>query len=152
MEESRFARFVGLLNRTAKAIQRIKSVKMKEYGLSAAHTTCLCRLAEAGPAGLTQSGLIRLEGMDRAHISRVLGDLQGRNYVTPAAQGGRYKKRYLLTPAGQAVAGEIQSVIVSVNRFVSGQIPQEDLEVFYRTLDKIAENLEQAAAACCQNR
>lgn len=149
MEKSRFEQFVGLTNRAAKAIQRIKSVKMKKYALSGAHTTCLCRLVEAGEDGLTQTRLIQLEGMDRAQISRVLGDLQRRGYVVPAQQEGRYKKRYLLTPAGWAAADEIQSIILSINRFVSEQIPQTDIDIFYRTLTAIADNLDRAAAEYC---
>lgn len=146
MEESRFMLFSGLMNSAAKSIQRMKAEGMKEYRLSAAHTTCLCRLAEAGEAGLTQVELIQLEGMDRAHISRVLGELCRRNYAVPAEQGGQYRKHYVLTAAGQKVAQEIQDIILSINRFVSRQIPQEDLDVFYRTLRTITQNLEQAAA------
>lgn len=144
MEESRFELFTGLMNSAAKSIQRLKSAGMKEYNLSAAHTTCLCRLAQAGPEGLTQGQLIQLEGMDRAHISRVLGELCRRGYAVPAELGGQYRKHYVLTPAGQDVAGKVQDVILSVNRFVSDQIPQEDIDVFYRTLRTIAQNLERA--------
>lgn len=124
-------------------------IKKKKYALSGAHTTCLCRLVEAGEDGLTQTRLIQLEGMDRAQISRVLGDLQRRGYVVPAQQEGRYKKRYLLTPAGRAAADEIQSIILSINRFVSEQIPQTDIDIFYRTLTAIADNLDRAAAEYC---
>lgn len=148
MEESRFELFAGLTGRAAKAIQHIKFVKMKKYSLSAAHTTCLCRLAEAGPEGLTQGDLIRLEGADRAHISRILGNLRERGYVALTGEEGAYKRRYRLTPAGRAITGEIQDIILSVNRFVSEQIPREDLEVFYRTLYTITQNLERAAADC----
>lgn len=148
MEESRFELFAGLTGRAAKAIQHIKFVKMKKYSLSAAHTTCLCRLAEAGPEGLTQGQLIQLEGADRAHISRMLGELRERGYVSPVGQEGAYKRRYLLTDAGRAITAEIQEVILSVNRFVSDQIPREDLEIFYRTLCTITRNLEQAAESC----
>lgn len=149
MEESRFELFTGLMNSAAKSIQRLKSAGMKEFKLSAAHTTCLCRLAEAGETGLTQGQLIALEGMDRAHISRVLGELHRRGYAAAAEQGGQYRKHYVLTAAGQDVAAKIQGVILSVNRFVSDQIPQEDIDIFYRTLSTIAHNLEQAARKYC---
>lgn len=148
MEESRYELFAGLMGRAAKAIQRIKFAKMKKYALSAAHTTCLCRLAEAGEEGLTQGQLTQMEGADRAHISRVLGDLRERGYVSPAGQEGSYRRRYRLTGTGQEIAGEIQSIILSVNRFVSDQIPQGDIEIFYRTLRTITQNLELAAGEC----
>ena len=148
MDESRFELFAGLINRASKSMQRIKSAKMKKYHLSAAHTTCLCKLAEAGGQGLTQGELTALEGMDRAQISRVLGDLIQREYVAAQGQAGQYKRRYSLTAAGQAVTGEIKEIILDVNRFVSGQIPSEDIQVFYRTLTAITQNLEQAVKTC----
>lgn len=148
MDESRYELFAGLMGRAAKAIQRIKFAKMKKYHLSAAHTTCLCRLAEAGEEGLTQGQLSQLEGTDRAHISRMLGDLRERGYATPAGQEGAYRRRYRLTAAGQDIAGEIQAIILSVNRSVSEQIPQADIHIFYRTLRTITQNLEREAAQC----
>lgn len=148
MEESRYELFAGLMGRAAKAIQRIKFANMRKYSLSAAHTTCLCKLAEAGDDGLTQGQLVQLEGADRAHISRMLGDLRERGYVAPAGQEGAYRRRYRLTGAGQKITGEIQSIILSVNRSVSGQIPQADIDIFYRTLRTITQNLEREAAAC----
>ena len=148
MEESRFELFAGLLNSAVKSIQRLKAAGMKQFNLSAAHTTCLCRLAEAGEDALTQGQLIQLEGMDRAHISRVVGELCKRGYAAPEAQSGQYRKHYHLTPQGREITNEIQKIILSVNRFVSDQIPREDIEVFYRTLRTITQNLERAAAEC----
>lgn len=148
MEESRFELFTGLMNRAAKSIQRIKAVKMKQYCLSAAHTTCLCKLAEAGEEGLTQGQLTALEGMDRAQISRVLGELRQRGYVALSDQVGHYRRRHFLTPAGRETAAEIQRIILEINRSVSDAIPQEDIDTFYRTLRTISQNLEREAALC----
>ena len=141
MEESRFAQFSGLIASAGKSIQRLKAGKMKAYDLSGAHTACLCRLADAGPAGLTQGELARREGMDRSQISRVLAELRERGYVSAAGPEGRYKKRYALTPEGQGITAEIQAAILEINRFVSDGILPEDLAVFYRTLRTITENL-----------
>ena len=44
MEESRFELFDGLIASAGKAVQRMKSDKMKKYGLGSTHTTCLCKL------------------------------------------------------------------------------------------------------------
>ena len=59
MEKSRFILFTGLINSVTKSIQGMKMIKMESYGLSAAHTNCLCRLADA-PEGLTQGELAEL--------------------------------------------------------------------------------------------
>lgn len=148
MDESHFQLFSTLMNHCARSIQRLKTEKMKKYNLTAAHTSCLCRLDEAEAEGLTQGQLIALEGMDRSHISRVLGELRRRGYVSPAGEEGQYRRRYRLTPAGRETAAEIQGIILEINRFVSGQIPPEDLRVFYRTLSAIARNLDRAARDC----
>lgn len=149
MDESHFEIFSSLMNHAAKSIHRIKAAHMRKYQLSAAHTTCLCRLAEAGDSGLTQVQLSTLDGMDRAHVSRILRELRLRGYVTVLEQSRRYKHRYALTPAGQEVFQDIHAVIRDVSQFVRGQIPDEELQVFYRTLYAIVQNLERATETYC---
>lgn len=142
MEESRFAQFTVLIASAAKSIQRLKIARMEQFHLSAAHTNCLCRLAQS-PSGLTQRELSRLENVDRAQISRVLRELGERGYVLPGAQSG-YKSRYRLTALGAQTADEIQSIIREINQFVSGQIPQTEIDSFYGTFKTITENLSKA--------
>jgi len=145
MEENRFELFYSLINSASKSIQRIKAEKMKKYRLSAAHTTCLCRLAASGDQGLTQGQLAALEAMDRAQISRVLADLRDRGYVLPADHTERYKQHYTLSDSGREIAAEVQSIILDIHRFVSADLPEADIQTFYRTLRVIARNLSRAA-------
>lgn len=149
MEENRLLLFSGLISSAAKSIQRLKMAQMKQFQLSASHTAFLCRLEEAGRDGLTQGQLIALEGMDRAQVSRVLKDLCARRLAAPAQPGSGYKRRYVLTPAGADITQEIQGIILDINRFVSGRIPQSDIDVFYRTLHLIIQNLEEAERSFC---
>ena len=143
MEDSRFELFMGLLGSAAKSIQRLKSARMDEFNLSAAHTDCLCCLAAAAPAGLTQTQLAARLGMDRAQVSRVLRDLRARAYVCTGSAPG-YKSPYRLTDTGRHIAAQIGDIIGEVRRFVSGSIPLAELEGFYRTFGVIAERLGQA--------
>lgn len=152
MEESRYELFAGLMGQAAKSIQRIKGEKMRAYRLSAAHTTCLCHLDQAQEEGLTQSQLIALEGTDRAQVSRVLGELRQRGYVAVLGQEGRYKNRYVLTDSGKEIALEIRDIILDINRFVSDSIPEQDIQIFYRTLRTITQNLERAAKTYCSGK
>ena len=117
---------------------------MEKYGLSAMHTDCLWHLYQAAPRGLTQRELLELEQVDRAQISRVLRELTAGGYVEQSAAGGAYKRPYRLTDRGTAVAAEIHALIVEINRFVSRDIPRQDLEIFYKTLRAIAANLNLA--------
>lgn len=141
MEKSRFIVFTGLITGIMKSIQAMKMLKMERYGLSAAHTNCLCRLAEH-PEGLTQGELSDLEMMDKAQVSRVLRELEEKGYAC-RENGGAYKRRYLLTPLGVETTREMEEILLALNHFVSRDIPETDLEVFYRTLTVIAEQIKQ---------
>ena len=142
MESSGFERFSLLTGRAAKSIARLKQVQMEAFHLSGAHVTCLCQLSRQG--SLTQGELARRECMDRSQASRILRDLTAQGYVRTEAQQG-YKRRYMLTAEGEKTAARIAQIIREINRFVSGSIPQADLDVFYRPLETIARNLEIAA-------
>lgn len=141
MEESRLIRFTNLAGGALKSIQAMKGMKMARYGLSAAHTDLLCHLARR-PEGATQTELAALEMIDKAQVSRVLRALEGKGLIEK--DGGAYRCKYRLTEAGGAVTGELEAVILRLNRCVSGKIPVGELEAFYRTLTVIAENLSRA--------
>lgn len=145
MESFGYNRFTGLTAAAGKAIQRIKAAKMARYGLSAAHTDCLCDLLAADGTGLTQSQLAEKEQVDRAQVSRILRQLVQRGYAAGDGRGGAYNRRYCLTDQGRAAAGEIEAAITEVNRFVSGRLAPETLSAFYETLEYIVDNLNEAA-------
>ena len=136
MDISRFEQFSALMTSAAKSVSKLKAAQMDAFSLSGAHTNCLCRLHEAG--SLTQGELTRLEQMDRSQVSRVLRDLAQKGYVVSDTQAG-YKRRYTLTPAGG-----VEAIILDINRFVSDAIPDADIEVFYKTLTTITQNLQLA--------
>lgn len=144
MNESRFELFVGLTGNAMKSIQRIKAQKMKKYGLSSAHTNCICHLESAGRSGLTQTELVRREMIDPSQISRVLKELTEKGFVALDGEEGKYRRRYFLTDKGQEIAGEIRGIIEEINRFVSCDIPLEDIESFYRTFGEICSSLNRA--------
>lgn len=151
MEKSRFILFTGLITGVMKSIQAMKMMKMEAYGLSAAHTNCLCRLAEA-PQGMTQGELSRLEMMDRAQVSRVLRDLEDTGYAVREAGDKAYKHRYRLTARGEETTREMEAILLALNRYVSRDIPDEDLAVFYRTMTIIAENISRAEALMAEGK
>ena len=143
MDSTRFARFEGYIGSAAKSIARLKAARMAHFHLSAAHTSCLLRLL-AAPDGLTQTGLREALGMDRAQISRVLRQLEEKGYV--ASGGTGYNRAYRLTQSGLSVAREVDGIVTDVLTFVSGGIPEAEIEAFYRTFAIITENLSRAEA------
>ena len=141
--ETGFEAFNALLGNTMKSLEHLKAKGMGEYGLSGMHTLCIRNLYEA-PNGLTRTELSRRCGVDRAQITRVIGELLAKDIVFEMGGSSNYRKKCVLTEEGRATASEIDALIKKINSFVSGDIPPERLQIFYETLSEICENLKRA--------
>jgi DNA-binding MarR family transcriptional regulator len=98
------------------------------------------------PGGLTPAELSEASSVDKALISRIISELTEKGFVTTAPSGGRrYKARLLLTEEGRKVADYIADAVSDIQKKVSGNIPAEDLEVFYRTLFTLQTNFRNLA-------
>ena len=84
MYAERFREFSGLVSRAEKALQRVKTENVKDYGLRGVHVSCLLALLEQG-RGLPASELAALCGVDRALVSRVASELMGLGLIREAA-------------------------------------------------------------------
>ena len=143
MYAERFREFSGLVSRAEKALQRVKTENVKDYGLRGVHVSCLLALHER-PEGLTATELASVCGVDRAQISRVTAELWGLDLVCEASPGPRrrYRGALELTEEGRAAAAEMAGIVDEKLQRVSGDIPPEELTVFYRVFGAIVERLE----------
>ena len=141
--QSGFEAFSTMTGNALKSIEKIKNRGMSDFGLSGTHTICMRRLFET-PEGLTRTELARRCGVDRAQITRVIGELLAKDYVREIGEGSHYRKKCVLTERGFAVTEEINGLVERVLAHVSGNIPKERLAVFYQTLEEICENLKSA--------
>jgi DNA-binding MarR family transcriptional regulator len=143
MYAERFREFSGLVSRAEKALQRVKTENVKDYGLRGVHVSCLLALHER-PEGLTATELVSVCGVDRAQISRVTAELRGLDLVCEASPGPRrrYRGALELTEEGRAAAAEMAGIVDEKLQRVSGDIPPEELTVFYRVFGAIVERLE----------
>ena len=143
MYAERFREFRGLVSRAEKALQRVKTENVKDYGLRGVHVSCLLALHER-PEGLTATELASVCGVDRAQISRVTAELRGLDLVCEASPGPRrrYRGALELTEEGRAAAAEMAGIVDEKLQRVSGDIPPEELTVFYRVFGAIVERLE----------
>lgn len=143
MYAERFREFSGLVSRAEKALQRVKTENVKDYGLRGVHVSCLLALHER-PEGLTATELASVCGGDRAQISRVTAELRGLDLVCEASPGPRrrYRGALELTEEGRAAAAEMAGIVDEKLQRVSGDIPPEELTVFYRVFGAIVERLE----------
>lgn len=141
--ETGFDVFHSLIVCAIKHIEKLKSKGMNEYGLSATHTLCMRRLFEA-ESGLTRTELAHACQVDRAQITRVIGELLSKELVAEVGSGSGYRKKCALTKKGREIAAEINDLVARLQFFVSGSIPPEELEIFYKTLRSICDNLKEA--------
>ncbi|MBO5939294.1 MAG: MarR family transcriptional regulator [Clostridia bacterium] len=141
--ETGFEAFNALLGNTMKSLEHLKAKGMGEYGLSGMHTLCIRNLYEH-PEGLTRTELSRRCGVDRAQITRVIGELLAKGVVFEQESGSNYRKKCVLTEEGRKTASEIDALIKKINSFVSGEIEPERLQIFYETLHEICQNLKRA--------
>lgn len=143
MYAERFREFSGLVSRAEKALQRVKTENVKDYGLRGVHVSCLLALHER-QEGLTATELASVCGVDRAQISRVTAELRGLDLVCEASPGPRrrYRGALELTEEGRAAAAEMAGIVDEKLQRVSGDIPPEELTVFYRVFGAIVERLE----------
>ena len=145
MEKDRFMLFTTLLSDTQKSLARLKCKKMDIYGLGSAHTACIYFLQDRSE-GVTKTELARLCSVDKAQISRVISDLLQKDYVSVADPQLKlnYRQKYVLTENGKNIAAEMRRIILDINDFVSGAIPQEQIDNFYDTFQTISDNLKKA--------
>lgn len=138
-----FEAFNGLIGNAMKSLEKLKAKGMGEYGLSGTYTLCLLQLYTA-PEGMTRTQLAHTCGVDRAQITRVIGELIAKELVLELGSGSNYRKKCVLTEKGREVTVGINALVHKINTFVSGNIPKERLEIFYETLREICENLKKA--------
>ncbi len=141
MQENRFELFDVYTSLICKSIQKIKGEVMHTYGLKSAHVFFIVQL-EGHEEGLTATELSQAGRMDKAQISRVVSELTHKGFITRIAdRGQKYKYKLALTESGEKIARELDRLIENALEYVSGSIPRADLEVFYRTLFTISDNL-----------
>lgn len=138
-----FETFSSMLGSATKSLERLKSKGMEEFGLSGTHTLCLRQLYDT-PTGLTRTELAARLSVDRAQITRVIGELLEKGFVSESGYGSGYRKKCILTEKGRTATAEINAIVERINHFVSGDIPPERLSEFYKTLGEICENLKKA--------
>ncbi|MDE7380450.1 MAG: MarR family winged helix-turn-helix transcriptional regulator [Clostridia bacterium] len=137
--EKVFENFVISVLKLYRLVQRIKNYEMKEFGLKSIHVMCIYYLNESRD-GLTSGELMRLTFEDKAAISRAVGQLCEKKYVTYDA--GKYNSHVRLTHDGKVLA---KTILEKSDRAVNAgraEMTEEERQLFYKSLGEIAENLK----------
>lgn len=141
MEKIRFTRFALLLGGLQKCLQKVKLVNAAEVGLKGVHVFWLYELSRH-PEGMSASELASDSMIDRSLISREINSLEKAGYICFASAGDkhRYNCKIHLTPRGELLAEQIGDAGLRLQEQIGEGIPEEDLLIFYRTLDRLHEN------------
>ena len=135
-----FERFAQMLSVASKSIFRLKSRCMSRYGLSSTHTLCLRSLYE-NSQGMTKSEIADFCDIDKAQITRIMGELVEKKYVKSDVTGRTYNRKFFLTERGTGITEEINETVEAVVKYVNQDIPKEDIEHFYSVFEVINDKL-----------
>jgi DNA-binding MarR family transcriptional regulator len=142
MERERFRRFVLLVEGTHKAVQKIKFNRAPDFGVKGVHTLWVYELL-LHPEGITASELAAQSMIDRSLISRELEPLKELGYIETDGDPSKrnYNAKIKLTEKGKEVASNIGKIALEVQTLADNGISEEELDSFYKTLEKINKNL-----------
>lgn len=133
---NRFECFSNYISSIYKNIQRLKELKIKEYGLKSIHVMCLFYLRHY--ENVTNSMLVKLTNEDKGAISRALAYLDENGYISCDK---KYKSAILLLEKGKEVAEYIDSESDNAVSFAGNAYNEEERKMFYDMLKTISENL-----------
>jgi MarR family transcriptional regulator for hemolysin len=131
----------------ARAWLRAADQVVAGLNLSSPTAWALVHLQRLGDAA-RQADLARVIGISEASLVRTLHQLEKAGWVVRAPDAGdRRANRLELTPAGRALADEIDGRLVALRAELLADIPTADLEAVVRAFDlastRIAERLKQ---------
>ena len=141
MERDRYELFHQMISNASKTINRLKTKYMSRYGLSGTHTICLRHLYE-NPEGLTKSEISDYCDIDKAQITRIIGELIEKECVSSDESKKTYNRKFFLTEKGKNITNDINNMVISINHYVSADIPVEDIRHFYSVFEKINDKLK----------
>ena len=137
----RFETFTVQIARISRCIRKIKTEEMREFSLKTPHVSCLYYLYCRGP--LTAKELCDICDEDKAAVSRTLIYLENNDYVFCESKAQkRYKEPIMLTEKGKQVAQMIEEKINRILKETSVGLSESELEIFYRGLTLIGNNLQ----------
>lgn len=141
MEAERFEQFSSLISGIYRDIQKLKTKWTEPLGMKAVHIFWVY-LLKNHPEGLTASELSRHSQSNRSLVSREIQELIDLGYVKPekTVRQRRYGQKLILTDTGKEIAVKISEASLDIQNKVNAGIPEEDLQVLYRTLAILMEN------------
>ena len=138
----RFQQFSYVITCIHGYIQKLERDEMVCYGYKGAFAQYLAVLY-GRPDGLTAAQLCQICDKDKAAVSRIVSEMEARGLIARECGAGRlYNARITLTESGKQAAAYVCGKAMTAVAMVGGDLSDQDREVFYSTLGKIAEKLK----------
>ena len=135
-----------LLFNMPKTCRGVLARRVRSLGFSQPRWLVLVHLGRAASA-LTQVELAKSIGVEPPTLVPVLDRLEADGWLSRFSCGeDRRCKRVELTGTGKAVAEELLEVAGALRLELMGDIPEEDMRVCIRVLERIAANAERLCA------
>lgn len=134
-------RFGGLLGLSARQWRRAVDARLESYDLSEATWVPLLHLARSD-APMRQRDLAQALSLDSSSVVRILKQLEAMGLIERGEDDAdRRAKALVVTAAGRALAGKLESISECLQREVLSGLPAEDLAVARRTMEAICSRL-----------
>ena len=143
----KFSLLLSLENVT-KCIEKIKSIKISEFGIRSAHFNCMMHI-DLSSDGLTPTELSKDCGVDKAFVSRTTADLIKGGFIQTNQKfndGRKYRNKYILTEKGKEVIKETKALIEKYFSDISDKISEYEMKCFLRVMMAITETASKKTA------
>ncbi|MBQ8408652.1 MAG: hypothetical protein IJY39_07285 [Clostridia bacterium] len=129
------------LENVMKCVDKIKSIKISEFGIRSAHFNCMMHI-DLSSEGLTPTELSKDCGVDKAFVSRTTADLMKGGFIQTNQKfndGRKYRNKYILTEKGKEVIRETKALIEKYFSEISDKISEYEMKCFMRVMLAISE-------------
>ena len=146
--QERFEKFTTLTSRIRRAIRKIKTEEMAEFDLKTSHLFVLYLLYKKGP--LTSKELSELCKEDKGSLSRSIEQLENSELIiVDTTEHKKYKTPFTLTQKGEVITKKLIEKMDDIIIEAGDGVSDEERIIFYKTLDKINNNLEKIICYAC---
>ena len=139
-----YERFIILIEGVQKEIRKLKLSTAPTLGIKGVHIFWLAHIG-ASECGMTAAEIAAASMVDRSLISREIEALKRNGYLEM-----RRGRRYVLTEEGRRIALEIEKKAKEIQGIVNDGIAEEELDVFYKTLERLSDNFKTISAKTAQ--
>ena len=136
----RFERFSFAIMSISRYWHKIVSDEMEKYGLKGPYAIYLVALLKYSD-GITAARLGELCGKDKSDVSRMMNVMENKGLVYKEGSN-RYRALIKLTDEGKNAAKHVQGRAKIAVDIAGRELTENDREIFYNSLERIATNLQ----------